>query len=101
MKMTREQVCNDLKTFKAYFAQECGAVPVCIDEAIRYLTSDCEPVEVPRGGFVVKERATGKVVSPYFENLKTARLAMNELEHTDIKNDCFEPDTYMIEKEEV
>ena len=100
MEMTREQVCRELQTLRAYFADECGAVPVCINEAIRYLTPDSAPLEEAVAFYVVKDRATGEPVSPYFEELKTARLAMDKLEHRDIMNGCFEPDTYMIEKSE-
>lgn len=40
MQMTREQVIEELATIKAYFEEESGATPICIDEAIRYLKEE-------------------------------------------------------------
>lgn len=40
MGMTREQIIEELKVFIAYFAEEQGAMPVCMIEAVKMLEED-------------------------------------------------------------
>lgn len=98
MKMTKKQVIEELRTIGAFFEEQSGAIPIAIEEAIRYLSAE-KPQKNAKERYVryaVVDRQTRAILTPFFANKKTARLALNSLEGQDIFGDCYEPDSYEI-----
>ena len=40
MEMSRQQTIEELQAIKAYFEEESGATPICLEKAIQYLKED-------------------------------------------------------------
>lgn len=40
MEMSRKQTIEELEAIKAFFEEESGATPICLDKAIQYLRED-------------------------------------------------------------